>query len=343
MRESLPEDGADEQYTRGRLDRASYRWGDTRQDADRIQVGRFLQHEFSVLGLLDGVEYVHRTDTGSRLGASFGYIPEVYDNLQTGNDLQASAFWRSAAEGSEPVTVGVALQNTWHDGEQDRNLLVGSFDAQPADDVSFSAETLVDFYGSEDTIKDDGVELTEARLYGRWRLSPISGVGLHATHVRWPETKGIEYGDLTPEQVADSRVDRVGVDGWRQLDEHLRVDGRLDVWQDEDESGQSGNVRAALRNVFWERGEVAADVFGTSGEFSDGRGLRLSAARAFETLGYGTLSWELSDYTTDTEDDSTDLLQQALRASLDTALGSGWTMSAYTEHRFGDSQDSLTL
>ena len=336
--------GADDATTRWRLDRASYRWGGNREDPDRYEVGRFLQHEFPELGVLDGVEWSHRTDRGDRFGASFGFMPETSPVRETGADVQAAVFYRTDSDGEDPVEYGVAWQNTWHHGEADRNLLVGTVEVTPSEDVRITGEALVDHYGAGDSVKDAGFELTEARVNARWRLDDDTGVGAHASLVRWPEIKRQEFGDLTATQLLDNRVTRVGVDGWRDLTEHLRLDARLDRWTDQDDAGGSGSLRAALRDVAWERGQLAAEVFFSQGSFTDGAGLRLSAQRVFESLGYGTLSWETSRYTSDTEfGGSVDTNSQAVRASLDTDLGDGWSLSAYGERRMGDGQDSDSI
>jgi hypothetical protein len=239
---------------------------------------------------------------------------------------------------------GVAYQNTWHEGAQDRNLFAGDFDAALGKDVTLAGEALVDFYGpGGDTIKNDGFQLTEAHLSTRWRLDPHYGVGLHASQMRWPEQKRHEFGSVSPEEVADGVVTRAGVDGWKDLTESLRLDGRADAWQDQDQDGASGDVRAALREWLWTRGDVSLDVFLTSGAFTDGQGVRLAATRRFESLGSGRLSWEISNYTSDQTDGSTDTSQQALRASLDTSFGASWSASLYAERRSGDGTGSYSL
>jgi len=339
------EGGPDDSSTLLRPERASYSWGGTRQRPDRYEVGRFVQEEFPELGVLDGVEATHRLEDGGRIGASFGYMPEWEPDLQTGDDLQAAVFYRRDADERSPLSWGLAYQNTWHEGVQDRNLFVADFDTELAEDVTLSGEALVDYYGpGGDTLKDDGAQLTEAHLNGRWRLESHASIGLHASRTRWPEMKRDEFGSLTAGQVADNRVTRFGVDAWKDLSETLRLDGRLDGWTDQDDSGNSGDVRATLRDLFWTDGDFTVDVFGTNGEFTAGRGLRLSARSPLGALGYGTLSWEASSYESGVlGGQHVDTDQQAVRASLDRDLGARWNASLYAERRTGDDTDATSL
>jgi hypothetical protein len=343
--------GEDDRDTAGRLDRASWTWGGTREDKDRVEAGRFLQNAFPELGVLDGVEAAHRTDSGDWFGASFGYMPEPFPDMKTGRDLQVAVYYRTGSESgrAEPLALGLAYQNTWHEGSQDRNLFVGTLDAELSETVSLDAAAEVDLYGpGGDSIYRDGLSITDAWARGQWRPADDAGLGLHVSRVRWPEMKRDEFADLTPQQIADSAVTRYGADGWYDVSQHLRVDGRLDLWSDDEDSGSSSSLRAALRDVAWERGEVSVEVFCTDGTFTEGHGLRVSLSRSFESLGAGALSWETSTFTSGTElDGNDDKRQQALRASLDTTLGLGlgedWSLSLYGERRFGDEQGSHTL
>ncbi len=336
--------GGGEQTSRARLDRASYLWGGTRYSTERWEVGRFLQHAFPELGVLDGFEVEHRTAGGGLVGGSFGSMPEPFAEMKSGQDVQGAVFYRSDPGDDDPLRFGVAYQNTWHEGAQDRNLFVGTFDADLSDLVSVFGEALVDVYGSGDSVKDKGLEVTEARVNGLWRVDPHTGVGVHVSHVRWPELKRHEFGDLTPEQLQDNEVTRVGADAWHDVTEHLRVNGQVDSWQDQNDTGMSGNLRAALRELLWSRGEVAVDLFITEGAFTKGTGVRVSGNRAIDDIGFATLSWETSSYDSDSVASGGDNLdQQALRASLDRALGEGWTVSLYAERRLGGSTDSYNV
>lgn len=336
--------GDDSSTTRGQLDRASYTWGGTRERPERWQVGRFLQNAFPELGLLDGVEYSRRTDSGDTWGASAGAMPLPAPGRSSGDDTQVAVYWRSAVDEDSRLDLGVAYQNTWHRGSQDRNLLVGSLDARATDEISVHGLVLVDHYGAGDDLKDDGFELTEAHLNARWTPGGDGGVGVHATHLRWPELMREEFGELSDMQVTDGRLTRIGLDGWRRVTQALRLNARVDTWTDQNDSGESGSVRATLRDVLWERGDVSAELFVTRGASTEGRGVRLAARRTLEDLGSLGLLWETTRFEQETlffTDGDVD--QQALRATLDADLGDGRSLSLYAERRDGDDTDSYNL
>lgn len=335
------DDGDDSSTTRGKLDRAYYAWGGTREAPDSWRAGRFVQHAFSELGVLDGVEYAHRVDDGALWGASFGAMPEPFPEQNTGEDVQAAVFYRREASETEPTAWGVAYQNTWHRGEQDRNLLVGTVDSRVSESGTLHAVALVDYYGPGDTVKDDGLELTEAHVNALWRTTDAGGVGVHATHLRWPELKRNQFGDLTNAQLLDNRVTRVGLNGWQRLSDDLRLDARLDSWFDQDDDGESGSLRTVLRDVFGDHDELSAEVFFSQGATTDARGLRLGARSYFERLGSAALTWELTRFDQDALVlGEGERRQQALRASLDSELGDGCSLSLFAERRTGDDVDS---
>ena len=111
-----------------RLERASYRRGGQRFETRRLEVGRFLQHGFPELGLLDGMELQWGREDGARVGVSAGWLPEATQELTTGNDFQLAAFYRGSAGGTALADTrwhwGAAVQQTWHDGTPDRSLLL---------------------------------------------------------------------------------------------------------------------------------------------------------------------------------------------------------------------------
>jgi hypothetical protein len=338
-------EGADNSSTtRGRLDRFSYTWGGTREEPRFYEVGRFVQNEFPELGVLDGGEFSVRTNGGGRVGASFGYMPEPFPKMETGQDLQLAVFYRTDSGNPDDPILGVAYQNTWHKGKQDRNLVIGTLDWNPNDELSLYGSAWVDHYGSEDETKDDGLELTELRLHGVYRIGDGSGIGAHLSRTRWPELLRDEFQSTTATDILDNRTTRVGINGWHELADDVRLDGRVDRWQDEDDIGGNANLRLALRDMLYDRGEVAIAVFSTQGSFNNGKGVRLSANRSLGQSAFGVISWETARYEQDSlAGDSVDLDQQTLRASFDMVLGTTRNLSVYAEKRFGDEQDSKNL
>lgn len=343
LRRTVLDDDSD-QTIRSRIDRLSYAWGGTREEPLAVEVGRFLQNEFPEFGVLDGVETTLRTEHGGRIGASFGYMPEPFPRMETGKDLQVALYYRTDSGDPRDVILGVATQATWHEGDADRNLFVGTLDWNPTDELSFYGAAWVDYYGAEDDIKTTNLQLTNLRLNGVYRIAPGTGVGAHVSQSRWPELLSNEFASATAEEILDNETTRVGVSAWHELSEHVRLDTRLDRWEDQNDTGGSGNVRIALRDLLYERGEVAVDVFRSIGSYTDTTGLRLSANRSFGDGTFAVISWETAENDNEGADvDDANLDQQTLRASLDMMLDLTRSLSIFVERRTGDEQDSKNL
>lgn len=327
-------DTADE---RARLDRFSYVSGGTRESPARFEVGRFLQSEFPELGVLDGIEVVRRGGNDARFGASAGYMPEILSDFRTADDFQLALFYGSPREHRD-LEWGVAYQNTWHRGDQDRNLLVGNVGYR-RDGLFLGAEAWVDYYGASDVIKSSGLEVTELRLTGRGAFSRSTGGGIQLSRVRWPELLRDEFASLTPEQIRDNVTDRGSVDLWRQLSSVFRVDARATAWADQDDDGTSGEARVSARNWWDARSGMSLALFATDGAFSSSQGLRLTAD---ETLALATLR-ALYEYTLFDQSGflgtQRELAQHRGRLQLDAPFGR-WSVSAYVETLQGDEQDS---
>ncbi len=328
---------------RGRIDRFSYSIGGTREDPTRVEIGRFLQYEFSELGVLDGVEVGHRTESGAHVGASFGLFPDPRSDFRTGEDSQLAVFYRSPRHGGETgpdLDWGLALQNTWHSGDEDRDLLVGDFNFRPTKKLVFSADSHVDYYGHGDTIKSKGLELTELNLRTRYSFEAPAGVGAYYSKRRFPELKRVEFTSLTPDQIRNNKLTRVGVDAWRVLAEKFRLSTRFGSWRDQDSTGWSSGFRVSARDWFYERGEVALDLYNSEAAFTKSDGARLSANRRFATSLAGIVFDNSRSQQDGFDGTQSELTTQRVRIHWDNSF-SDWNLSTYLESRFGDQQDSL--
>ena len=337
------EGGPDTDTTRGWFDRLSYATGGERHDTWRLELGRFLHNDFPEPGLLDGAELALQTEGLGRFGASFGAMPEPYPGWPDGDDVQAALFHRIAFGEEEQVASGIALQKTWHDGHRDRDLLIWNLDLHPDEDFWLHAAVWVDLYGGGDTVKDDGLQVTEARANATWALTPGSGLGVDVAHVRWPEMLRREFASLTPEQVRDARVDRFGLRAWSGLSERTRLDARAALWDDQDRSGWDGDVRLAVRDLFWQGHEGSILAFYTEGAFVSGPGVRLGSTASFGAS-WLTLSGEVALYESRALGGSTvDLTQYALTASYDVAFAADWSLTTSFDWRYGDDLQAVTL
>lgn len=347
-RTALFEEGWNDFDGLGRLDRFSYYWGDTPDHPLRFEVGRFLPSGFPEFGLLDGTELVYRMPAGHRVGVSAGYLPEPFPGLVTGEDLQLAAFYRWVSDPEEVLSQGIGFQKTWHRGTPDRDLLIYSLDYDPNEYLSVHGTVWGDFYDGHDTLKDQPFEITEAIVQPIIRISPWTGGGAFFSYVRWPQLLRREYSPFVEAQVVGSRVARQGIFAWHELGDHVRLDGRVDRWNDEsDETGVSWESRVSLRDWPIDSGEVALSVFGTHGRYSAGPGGRILVGRRWST-GYASIAYEIADFRLDSPISAplwsgrpTGLVQQWLRATLDFSIGTDKSVSLFTDYRFGQRQDAV--
>ncbi|MBL8860095.1 MAG: hypothetical protein JNL28_16415 [Planctomycetes bacterium] len=335
--------GIDETESRLRLNRLNYSVGGTEDDPTRWQFGRFLQAGLPEFGLLDGVEWNRRLAGGDDIGASIGAMPQPFSALSSFEDTQAAVFYRHALDDKRRNALAIGYQNTWHKGDQDRNLFVGEARLQPGDNVSIRSTAWVDVYGSEDTIKDNSFELTEFLVALSWRTTVTSGLGVTLSHRKIPELARSEFQSYDADTVRDARLDRIALNGWMNVTPKVRVDGRVDHWRDQDDSGSSGEAGVALRDILWEQGELRASAFYADGSFSSGPGARLTASKSFgrtsASLGYEYIDYSQKGFAGVQQT----LAQQALFGTLDFRLFESWDLSLIGDKRFGDEQDSYTL
>ncbi len=325
-----------------RVERLSYAWGGFRGQAVRGEVGRFLQHEFPEFGVLDGVELGHGLASGSRIGASVGHMPIHDDRLTNGEDIQAAVFYRYVSGDKEKLTLGTGYQKTWHAGKEDRDLIVSTAEYHPRPRIFLYGGAWIDYYTSRDDAKSEGLELTRLQLNGSYRWDAGHGIGLLATHNRWPEMLRNEYAPITAIQTADMEVTRVGINGWYRPMQKMRIYGRVDRWEDSEDDGNNGELTVSLRDVLYQQGEISAGVYSTTGSYVDTTGFRVSANRR---LGRGLLDlrWISSDFEQhDSLREWGDMNHQMVRLGYNTRIGEAWDMSVYAEDRYGD-QDSLSV
>jgi hypothetical protein len=320
-----------------RVERLSYAVGGTRFEPERWQVGRFLHYGVPELGVLDGAEYTHRLPSGSRLGAATGYLPQLRGDRRTGEDLSVAVYYKHLFDAEAGLEGGVAVQKTWHEGEADRDLLVLTHEWAPGGPWSLRASALLDLYGSEDQFKD-GTELTEGRVTASW-FEDGTGASLSLSRMAWPELLRNEFPEQVAEVLAEGQVDRADLYTWTRWDD-WRLSASLDSWADQDGSGGSAELRAALQDRLFPDGEVGASVRTRTGRFLEGETARLFAAW-WGSRGTWRADLDLSDV--DTSASST-IADTWLRLSWDTRLGQDWQLSLRATAQRGDfDSDSFTI
>jgi hypothetical protein len=323
--------------------RATYSVGGTREDPNRWQFGRFLQHEFPELGLVDGIEWTERLATGDRFGVSVGAMPEAFPPLSSFEDYQTAVYYRYVADRDEHIAIGAAYQNTWHHSEQDRNLFLTTLDAHSGPDFSLHGAAWVDYYGPNDKVKADGFELTELDLQANWRSDPTLGFTAFGSSQRYPELLREEFATLSPDQLLHSHVERLGLSIWKLWTPRVRLTARADCWRDQNDQGTTFDAGGSWRDLLWDRGEISLDLFYSDGSYSSGPGLRVNASKNFDvlyaSLGYETTSYDQKGFV----GSQATLAQQALFGTLDFTLAQDWNLNIYGERRFGDQVDSYSV
>lgn len=325
-----------------RVSRLTYEFGGTEGAPNHWQFGRFLPREFPEFGLVDGMDWNRRLSGGDMIGASVGAMPEPFSDLSSFDDLQATLYWRHALDEERRSSVGVGYQNTWHHGDQDRNLFLLDARISPSKSFLWRSTAWIDVYGSEDVIKD-GVDLTEFQTSVSGQTTATTGLGATYSHRTIPELLRDEYSTFTAASIADNRLDRVSAYGWWNASNRARLDARADHWTDQDDSGSTIELGGSLRDTLWDAGEVRAAVFVADGTYSSGPGLRVNGSRsfgrAFASLGYEFIDYEQKDFS----GEQRKLGQHALFFTLDVPVFGDWDLSVTGERRFGDEQDSYGL
>ncbi len=326
-----------------RLDRASYVWGGTRYERRRYEVGRFLMPGMPELGLVDGVAASERLDNGHSFGGAIGGFPEPDGDLESGHDLTVAAFYRWVADASERWTGVVAFQKTWHDGSQDRDVLVGRMDWMPLEGWQLHGHLWVDLYESGDVGKSSGPEVTVAYLTASRDWNDQWGLHAVASYRRFPLVLRDEYQPTAPDTVLRDHNQRVSLGAWQRLDEQHKLSARLGIWDDEDDDG--GDVEVAVdRTNLWganSRGQLA--LFHNRAEFTDLYGMRAVYGR----FGGGT-HWDvLYEFSQNHErglpSDLDAYYQHRLRATYGWQKAADWSFSIIGEQVFTDDDAALFL
>lgn len=325
-----------------RLDRLAYAHGGDRAHPLRWEVGRFLHSEFPEFGVLDGVELGYRFGNGHRAGASAGYLPRLYGDLQTGEDFQSALFYRAVVGERGESSLGAGIQKTWHEGESDRDLLVLQASHQPREGFYAYASAWLDSYGSDAVAKSGSLELTRLIASGGHRDAQGDGWMLTLSSFRFPELLVDPADPVTPPVLSDGEVRRADLMLHRNLSARGYGSVRASYWQDDEESGAGGDLRYELRGWPLDRSRAGASLFANQGRFSDVLGARLDGSWSSD-FGAWSLMWETAQHAQhDVVGAQERLLQHRARAGWDLSLRQGWSLSLYFEQQSGDELSAQT-
>lgn len=331
-----------------RLDWFSCVWGSSRRDTLRAEVGRFLQHEFAELGVLDGAEATARLGDHWHVGASLGAMPDYRRRVEVTGDYQGAVFGKFLSGPREEFSVGIAYQRTLHEGTWDRDLFVAVAEFIPSTKFSARASVWLDYYTGSELVRSAGLDLTEAHASASYRFDPDHNVGLFFTRHRRPDVLRDElippHQQLTPEVAEMLRQNLslyYGVYSWHRLSARVIADTRISLWGDQTGgSGVSGEAHLGLQDVLFDKGEVGFTAFYTDGIYTRGPGVRLSVSRMFAPV--SLMAWvEAAFYENVPTGESA--VQHTLHLNVDASLSDVWSVAVSADYRFGFQQDSLTF
>ncbi|MHC5063586.1 MAG: hypothetical protein ACYTG5_06395 [Planctomycetota bacterium] len=309
--------------------RLSYWQGGTRFERTRWEFGRFLQYGMPEFGLLDGVEWGRRLDNADRIGASIGFMPELDDDLDSGDDFQFAAYYMWAADDRERLTATIGYQKTLHNGDTDRDLVVGKIRVLPTDGWDFHGSIWVDIYTGSDNLKDSALEVTMAvaSLARRW---DGAGIDLTYRHSQFPDiNRNNEFIYPGDAGIEDFRYDRLTFSGWQLWGKDTRVHTLLSGWDDERETGGSAELGWDFQELLADRSHTDFTAFGDLAKFSKVVGIRLNHGQFLDN-GRWDFLYEISGHNFDHfPADANDLIQHRIRASRTLRLREDWLFTLH--------------
>lgn len=331
-----------------RVDWFSCVWGGLRKESLRAEVGRFLQHEFSELGVLDGAEVSTRIGDSWHVGASVGAMPDYRRGLALTGDYQGAVFGKFLAGPREEFSVGVAYQKTLHEGAWDRDLFVAVAEFIPSSSFSARASVWIDWYMSAELVKPAGVDLTEAHAYASYRFDTDNNVGVFFSRNRRPDVLRDELvppGQIPTPEVAELLRENLsvyyGATSWHRLASKVVLDTRISLWSDQTgQMGVSGEVHAGFQDLLFDHGEIGLTIFYTDGIYSRGPGARVTVSHLFAPV--NVLGWYEAAFYENTLAQTSSLMN-TIHLSVDAWLSESWSLSLSADYRFGYQQDSATF
>lgn len=342
-------DFADESESNFRLDRLSYTLGGTRHDWNRLQVGRFLQDGMSEFGVLDGASWGTRTGGGDSFGGSVGFLPEPDKDTESLKDFQVAGWYRWVADEREILSVTGGYQKTWHNGSQDRDLLILKTQYLPVEGWNVFGSAWVDLYENGDLGKSSGPALTYMVVDARRTFENGYALNLDYRHQEYPQLLRAEFAPVGLPQIQDAHVDRLGgtlskwTSGGAAAPMAKRLYLRAGGWADEEDSGGDAEFGVDLYDLFADDGRLDLAVFSSAAKFSSLVGARVRYGR-FGPKRSWSVQYEIrQNDVTGFEDNADNLYQHRARGSYELFRASGLSASLSGEVQFQDREEQFFL
>lgn len=328
--------------SRLRVDRLSYSKGGTRYDNRRWEGGRFLQYGMPEFGVLDGFEYGIRGADGHRFGGGIGFMPEPDNEMSTGDDMQVSGYYQWVADSSERVAATAGYQKTWHNGNADRDLVIGKFHYLPVRGWNYDTTVWVDMYTDGDDQKPL-LQVTQAYARAGYESRRGHGLDVSYTHLAFPQIDRNEFLPVLDDQLADDHRERIAVDSWVQSTRATRTLAGLGIWADQEGSGIDAEVGVDIDDVFVRRSQLGLTLFGTDGAFTSTMGGRARFGKELENGRWDVLYEYANNDQRGFGGNNDDFLQSWLRATRDFYTPSGWNVSLSADYRDWQDETSWSL
>lgn len=323
------------------LDVLSYTVGDEFYSPYMLQLGRFYPSNLPEIGVIDGAAGAVQLDNGVRAGGGFGVFPRPFPDRDWGEDLSLYAFADYHSEEPGLVSAILAYQHTWHDGDSDRDLILGRVSARPLPQLSCYCAWWLDIYTSDDVLKGPGVDLTQFWAQARYTPLTTTSVALSFSHSTWAETKRRMYQDIPPDLIADGQVNRLDLTARHDLLPELRLSGALGYWGDQNGNGLDGSLALDWDDATGRWPSLHGEIFFAQGSFNDGRGLRIQARQSFGDV-RAFLGYELFAYSATSFGGQSEFLRHIVQMGLDWTVGP-MTYSLNGDVYFGDGQGAYSI
>ena len=322
----------------------SYVMGGNRFDKHRLEVGRFLQNGIPEFQYLDGVEWGYRFDNSSRVGASFGFMPEPDADFQSMTDSQIAVYYEWVNGLAEIMSLTAAYQKTFNKGTADRDLFLAKLRYSPKDAWNVNGTVWVDLYDGRDQTRQNALEVTEAWLSFNRLWEDGSGMDFTYRHSTFPEIVRKEWTPpFPPTEIVLSKYDRLTWRGWSVYRDGGRLHARMTGWVDQEGGGWSVDTGREWRDWFQTASRTDISFYGGSAATVNTMGGRIHYSVPSAS---GTWNWyyDLSlRHNKDIADDRDEWLQHRLRASHDFKIFGDWESHIYTEARLWDTEFSWSV
>jgi hypothetical protein len=293
-------------------------------------------------GYLDGAEWTQRRDNGHRYGFSAGFLPELDDDFDTGRDLQIAGFYEFVSDPGERFTLAAGFQKTWHNSNADRDLVIVRTRYLPDSGWDLSGTAWIDVYTSGDAGKPF-LEITHVYATARKTYAGGNGVVFAYRHQAYPQIDRVEFLPVLANEIANNRYDRLSVDAWRYLTDHLRVRGFVAGLNDEEFTGGAAELSLQTQDLLAPNNRADITAFIDRGQFATTIGGRASYAR-YLTKGRFEVLYEVANHHQfDFADNVNDIVQHRARVTGAYYVGKDWDVSGYVEIQLYDEEFSWSF